>query len=140
HLASFLLLLRAACVASALLTAYAVHLLNGCYFFFQAEDGIRDRNVTGVQTCALPISLRAAPRRSWSQSRPRASPSMGPGHQKTPSRTQALPWGPHRVRSPSEASAEEGPGVTDPVGGARPSPAPGAPPGRRPATAPALAA
>src|SRR5207249_8256712 len=27
-------------------------------FFFQAEDGIRDRNVTGVQTCALPISCR----------------------------------------------------------------------------------
>src|SRR5699024_11811141 len=27
------------------------------YFFFQAEDGIRDRNVTGVQTCALPILL-----------------------------------------------------------------------------------
>src|SRR5699024_11488277 len=27
-------------------------------FFFQAEDGIRDRNVTGVQTCALPISLK----------------------------------------------------------------------------------
>src|SRR5207248_6454419 len=26
-------------------------------FFFQAEDGIRDRTVTGVQTCALPISL-----------------------------------------------------------------------------------
>src|SRR5699024_11838630 len=25
--------------------------------FLQAEDGIRDRNVTGVQTCALPISL-----------------------------------------------------------------------------------
>src|SRR5207249_8729363 len=25
-------------------------------FFFQAEDGIQDRNVTGVQTCALPIS------------------------------------------------------------------------------------
>src|SRR5207249_7653267 len=25
------------------------------FFFFQAEDGIRDRNVTGVQTCALPI-------------------------------------------------------------------------------------
>src|SRR5207249_6841001 len=28
-------------------------------FFFQAEDGIRDRNVTGVQTCALPISRGA---------------------------------------------------------------------------------
>src|SRR6266516_2934160 len=27
-----------------------------CFFFFQAEDGIRDRTVTGVQTCALPIS------------------------------------------------------------------------------------
>src|SRR5207249_9460305 len=30
-------------------------------FFFQAEDGIRDRNVTGVQTCALPISAMAGP-------------------------------------------------------------------------------
>eukprot|EP00928_Gymnodinium_smaydae_P040481 TRINITY_DN27451_c2_g1_i3.p1 TRINITY_DN27451_c2_g1~~TRINITY_DN27451_c2_g1_i3.p1 ORF type:complete len:658 (-),score=40.17 TRINITY_DN27451_c2_g1_i3:10-1962(-) len=28
------------------------------FFFFQAEDGIRDRNVTGVQTCALPIYYR----------------------------------------------------------------------------------
>src|SRR5437773_4056245 len=27
------------------------------FFFFQAEDGIRDRDVTGVQTCALPISV-----------------------------------------------------------------------------------
>src|SRR2546429_5963124 len=27
------------------------------YFFFQAEDGIRDVAVTGVQTCALPISV-----------------------------------------------------------------------------------
>src|SRR5438876_676403 len=43
------------------------------FFFFQAEDGIRDGRVTGVQTCALPISLapvrhdaiqpRAEPRR-----------------------------------------------------------------------------
>src|SRR5699024_11874840 len=29
------------------------------YFIIQAEDGIRDRNVTGVQTCALPIFTRA---------------------------------------------------------------------------------
>src|SRR2546430_7672777 len=28
------------------------------FFFFQAEDGIRDLTVTGVQTCALPISSR----------------------------------------------------------------------------------
>src|SRR5207249_7243923 len=54
------------------------------FFFFQAEDGIRDRNVTGVQTCALPISdkpiiwidaldtglvnfLRASFREEWSE-------------------------------------------------------------------------
>src|SRR5205823_7787266 len=35
------------------------------FFFFQAEDGIRDKLVTGVQTCALPIlsSKRTSPRR-----------------------------------------------------------------------------
>src|SRR5699024_6228301 len=31
------------------------------FFFFQAEDGIRDRNVTGVQTCALPIYQALVP-------------------------------------------------------------------------------
>src|SRR6266550_5193319 len=31
--------------------------MNGFYFFFQAEDGIRDVAVTGVQTCALPICV-----------------------------------------------------------------------------------
>src|SRR2546427_11954691 len=30
------------------------------FFFFQAEDGIRDLTVTGVQTCALPISSSGA--------------------------------------------------------------------------------
>src|SRR5882762_4280443 len=33
------------------------------FFFFQAEDGIRDSSVTGVQTCALPISRGI--RRPW---------------------------------------------------------------------------
>src|SRR6266513_3810280 len=37
------------------ISAAAKHTAN-TFFFFQAEDGIRDRNVTGVQTCALPIS------------------------------------------------------------------------------------
>src|SRR5690606_40349407 len=32
------------------------------FFFFQAEDGIRDFHVTGVQTCALPILSRARSR------------------------------------------------------------------------------
>src|SRR2546429_7970130 len=48
-----------------------------CFFFFQAEDGIRDVAVTGVQTCALPISpaaqgievvttdALASPKQSW---------------------------------------------------------------------------
>src|SRR5205085_9388647 len=34
------------------------------FFFFQAEDGIRDLTVTGVQTCALPISLAHAARQA----------------------------------------------------------------------------
>src|SRR5690606_39302894 len=35
-------------------------LLSCVFFFFQAEDGIRDFHVTGVQTCALPISFAIA--------------------------------------------------------------------------------
>src|SRR5207245_3289264 len=34
------------------------------FFFFQAEDGIRDATVTGVQTCALPISPSSRPSNS----------------------------------------------------------------------------
>src|SRR2546427_1092045 len=33
-----------------------MEIMHGVFFFFQAEDGIRDLTVTGVQTCALPIS------------------------------------------------------------------------------------
>src|SRR5256886_5420456 len=33
-----------------------IHTFTVFFFFFQAEDGIRDLTVTGVQTCALPIS------------------------------------------------------------------------------------
>src|SRR5699024_7695496 len=63
--------------------------LAGCtfFFFFQAEDGIRDRNVTGVQTCALPIWIakRTAGQRrraltttsrSAADSRPQISPTV----------------------------------------------------------------
>src|SRR5256885_9682554 len=34
-------------------------------FFFQAEDGIRDYKVTGVQTCALPISRQSGAFQNW---------------------------------------------------------------------------
>src|SRR6266478_4515227 len=44
-----------------------------CFFFFQAEDGIRDLTVTGVQTCALPIAIAAAPSARWRRTRPRRS-------------------------------------------------------------------
>src|SRR5256886_11548559 len=37
-------------------------------FFFQAEDGIRDLTVTGVQTCALPISSTPC-RDNWTEAR-----------------------------------------------------------------------
>src|SRR2546430_4069560 len=56
--------------------ATALHL----YFFFQAEDGIRDLTVTGVQTCALPISrdlLKRENRRSVVMLGPRAQGPPG---------------------------------------------------------------
>src|SRR2546425_5651665 len=40
-------------------------MLMSFFFFFQAEDGIRDKLVTGVQTCALPIWKPAALRTAW---------------------------------------------------------------------------
>ena len=39
------------CLGFLIINSYVRYL----FFFFQAEDGIRDRLVTGVQTCALPI-------------------------------------------------------------------------------------
>src|SRR6266511_601273 len=42
--------------ASLLLFILLLHFLMFMFFFLQAEDGIRDVHVTGVQTCALPIS------------------------------------------------------------------------------------
>src|SRR5256885_10331737 len=41
---------------SPIFTKCFAHANTGFVFFFQAEDGIRDYKVTGVQTCALPIS------------------------------------------------------------------------------------
>src|SRR5580698_2204246 len=44
------------------LIRFAPMVLRVVLFFFQAEDGIRDCHVTGVQTCALPISPPRVPR------------------------------------------------------------------------------
>src|SRR5690606_40090177 len=49
--------------------------------FFQAEDGIRDFHVTGVQTCALPILMEFSKRSSERRGRSRMSfhsPSVSP--------------------------------------------------------------
>src|SRR5258708_31941767 len=46
------------------------------FFFFQAEDGIRDDLVTGVQTCALPISL-ASRHRNAKANQPRSQQVVG---------------------------------------------------------------
>src|SRR3712207_9032233 len=53
-------------------------------FFFQAEDGIRDIGVTGVQTCALPIFFR----KGWIRSR-YGSGSAGAGAASAASTTAA---------------------------------------------------
>src|SRR3989441_7248276 len=54
------------------------------FFFFQAEDGIRDKLVTGVQTCALPISrchgnVCLASTSAWPAARPRRFSTSGEG-------------------------------------------------------------
>src|SRR6266403_2241610 len=46
------------------------------FFFFQAEDGIRDLYVTGVQTCALPISALAISATAFAEP-PRWAPAHG---------------------------------------------------------------
>src|SRR5256885_9333558 len=65
------------------------------FFFFQAEDGIRDYKVTGVQTCALPI-CRA--RRSARRSRGRGGIAAADSRRSDDAgrerlRTSGVPWG-----------------------------------------------
>src|SRR2546425_3784473 len=69
-----------------------------CFFFFQAEDGIRDKLVTGVQTCALPIYRR----------RPRHARGGGPR-----ARFAAAPRGRGRPRAGARAPARAGGGRSE---------------------------
>src|SRR5476649_1222654 len=58
---------------------FTIILLLVFFFFFQAEDGIRDHCVTGVQTCALPICIARVLRFEASE------PACGSVRQKAPS-------------------------------------------------------
>src|SRR5689334_24679495 len=60
------------------------------FFFFQAEDGIRDGTVTGVQTCALPISTRSHCKRLRNPQLPSAFTS--------PKALKSKPMPPFRLR------------------------------------------
>src|SRR6476620_10558488 len=74
-----------------------------CFFFFQAEDGIRDIGVTGVQTCALPISTYAPGLRSWKTEAPSRL------------RGRARRWARRRpVRSASAITASLAAGIVQP--------------------------
>src|SRR5258707_10593062 len=62
-------------------------------FFFQAEDGIRDIGVTGVQTCALPIFAAAAsaPELAERDRRTRARRNRGPGSEARSNECRCVP-------------------------------------------------
>src|SRR5262249_59259768 len=83
-----------------------------CVFFFQAEDGIRDWSVTGVQTCALPIcGVRMALFLICPQPAPRVNDS---------------------IRSP-DSPTRHGSGIRAPAAPALPPPRPETPPAGLPA-------
>src|SRR5256884_4675341 len=83
----------------------------GLFFFFQAEDGIRDLTLTGVQTCALPISNSETWTTELSRARLRTATSPVSGLTR-PARISISvdfpePFGPIRpMRSPSETVKE----------------------------------
>src|SRR2546425_5741543 len=77
------------------------------FFFFQAEDGIRDKLVTGVQTCALPISKGLPENKDYSADAPRRGSvrdritprrcegiraEESGGHGPSPRHSTGLPW------------------------------------------------
>src|SRR5258708_31112204 len=85
-----------------LLLHYSLWILVGyvCFFFFQAEDGIRDDLVTGVQTCALPIFAVGQ-----GQPHPRMSQVERDARESTTS--SKLDGGPHQLRSEERRVGKE---------------------------------
>src|SRR6476619_7904276 len=56
------------------------HSAGSQFFFFQAEDGIREWSVTGVQTCALPIGRAQAPGTQLAIEQLRVGTDLDEGH------------------------------------------------------------
>src|SRR5207237_4322132 len=79
-------------------------------FFFQAEDGIRDSSVTGVQTCALPIS-NARAHRAERAARPLLCPGERCGRARGSARARAIRGSaaihPHRAETERCRRSEE---------------------------------
>src|SRR5207253_3541474 len=69
-----------------------------CFFFFQAEDGIRDGHVTGVQTCALPISAFQTFHNIQTKRERMTTPTMAPVAGRYCVRSEMPP--PRRLRMP----------------------------------------
>src|SRR5207302_6817629 len=82
--------------------SYMFESLSVIFFFFQAEDGIRDFHVTGVQTCALPIyHQRSSLTRPVSSSRPRSG-SQGSAD------AHSLMWGHSRDEGGARIRSNDG--------------------------------
>src|SRR5215813_15395204 len=68
------------------------------FFFFQAEDGIRDADVTGVQTCTLPIcwdrGVRGVARRRRPTSRPCGCPASSGSEERRVGKECRSRWSP----------------------------------------------
>src|SRR2546430_6500072 len=79
------------------------------FFFFQAEDGIRDLTVTGVQTCALPILAEGAERSTTRKGRDGGSPgSNEPQSWPFSGRFYPLRWPPPSKRGRGRARSQIG--------------------------------
>src|SRR5438132_14404214 len=84
------------------------------FFFFQAEDGIRDHCVTGVQTCALPIWVRwvrGGICHRWLRGQSACSPDKRAGHERSEERRVGKEcrsrWAPYHEKKKREEGGEE---------------------------------
>src|SRR6476660_10437771 len=75
-----------------------------CFFFFQAEDGIRDDLVTGVQTCALPISSAASTPCSSTRWRRRSSPQTRSEERRVGKECRSR-WSPYHSKKKTEQNS-----------------------------------